>query len=170
VLLPADDTALRLLPRGPGREPMRAIRRSNFVVVTRKAASTAEAMRLETQAHQIAPAVPTGRVHLRLAGTVPDAPIAVATAIARPDLLLAQLLQANANVQTFLAYPDHHEYSLDDVALIRARAANHLLVTTAKDAVKLRELMPAQPMEVLAQDLVFESGAGELMSVVDNVL
>lgn len=170
VLLPADETADRLLPRGPGREPMRALRRCDFIVVMRKAAAPDEAMLLETKVHQVAPGVPSARAHLRLSGASPADPVAVATAIARPDLLLAQLLQAGTDVRTFLAFPDHHDYTRADAALIAARAANHLLVTTAKDAVKLRELLPEQPMHIVEQELLFESGAGELMSVIDNIL
>jgi tetraacyldisaccharide 4'-kinase len=114
--------------------------------------------------------VPTGRAHLRIAGTLPnDVAVAVA-AVARPDLFLAQLLQGGANVSTMLAYPDHHAYTPADAAHIAARAANHLLLTTEKDAVKLRDLMPEQPLQVIGQELVFESGAGDLMRAVDNVL
>ena len=170
VLVPADESAPRLLPRGPGREPMSAIRRSDFVVVTRKSASPDAAMLMETAVHQTAPRIPTARAHLRLHGVLPDHPIIVVAAIARPDLLLAQLVQANANVQAMLAYPDHHQYTTADAALIADRSRNHLLVTTSKDAVKLRELLPTQLMHVLDQELVFESGAGELLRAVDDIL
>jgi tetraacyldisaccharide 4'-kinase len=170
VLISADDTAAHLLPRGPGREPLHALRRSSFVLVTRKSAATELAMVLETKVHQAVPGVPTARAHLRIVSELPVEPVAVVTAVARPDLLLAQLMQAGAHVLTFLAYPDHYDYTTEDAADIVARAGNHLLLTTAKDAVKLRELLPTQSMLVLEQQVAFESGAGDLMTAVDNIL
>ena len=170
VLLSADDSAAHLLPRGPGREPLHALRRGGFVIITRKSASPDAAMMLETRVHQTAPGVPTARVHLGIAAPLPTDPVVVAAAIARPDLLLAQLRQAGVRISVMLAYPDHHEYSADDAAQLAARAGNQLLVTTAKDAVKLRTLLPERAMFVVEQTLEFESGAGELMSAVDGVL
>lgn len=170
VLVPADESAPHLLPRGPGREPFRAVRRSNFIVITRKSATPETALLMETRAHRTAPGVPTGRAHLRLTGALPAIPVVVVTAIARPDLLLAQLLQTAADVQALLAYPDHYEYSVDDAALIADRAKDRLLVTTSKDAVKLRELLPAHAMHVLELELTFESGADLLLSALDEIL
>ncbi|HEX6066912.1 MAG TPA: tetraacyldisaccharide 4'-kinase, partial [Longimicrobiales bacterium] len=157
-------------PRGPGREPLRALRRSSFVVITRKSTGPDHALLLETKIHQTVPGVPTARVHLSIADALPADPVVVVTAIARPDLLLAQLVHTGANVQTFLAYPDHYAYTTDDAALIAERVSNRLLVTTAKDAVKLRDLMPAQPLLVIEQQVVFESGEADLLSAVDRVL
>ena len=170
MLVSADESAANLLPRGPGREPMRSLRRSSYVIVTRKSAATDAALLLETKIHQLVPGVATARAHLAVASPLPTDPFVVATAIARPDLLLAQLMQAGSSVHAFMAYPDHRDFTEADVAHIRQRAANHLLVVTAKDAVKLRDRMPEQPLFVVEQELVFESGAGELMSAVDNVL
>ena len=170
VLLAADESASHLLPRGPGREPLHALRRSSFVVITRKSAGPDHAVLLETKVHQTVPGVPTARLHLSVNAPLTADPVVVVTAIARPDLLLAQLVQAGTNVQTFLAYPDHYEYTSDDAALIAARAADRLLVTTAKDAVKLRDLMPAQSLFVVEQRVVFESGEGDLLSAVDKIL
>ena len=45
-----------------------------------------------------------------------------------------------------------------------------MLLTTAKDAVKLRALLTETPMQVVEQELVFESGAGELMTALDAIL
>ncbi len=170
VLLAADETASHLLPRGPGREPLAALRRAGFIIITRKRASPDAAVLLETRVHQTAPGIPTARAHLRIAGALPSDSALVVTAIARPDLFLAQLVHAGADVSTMLAYPDHYDYTADDAGLIADRAGNRLLLTTAKDAVKLRDLMPEQPLQVVEQELIFESGEGELMRAVDNVL
>jgi tetraacyldisaccharide 4'-kinase len=107
---------------------------------------------------------------LRLAGAVPPEPVVAVAAIARPDLFVAQLLEQGANVELLIAYADHHEYSPADALHIAQRAGHRVIVTTAKDAVKLRALMPEQPLQILEQEVAFESGLGDLMMAVDNIL
>jgi tetraacyldisaccharide 4'-kinase len=170
VLLPAEAADAHLLPRGPGREPMRALKRSSCVLITRKTATPETALLLETKVHKIAPGVPTGRVHLRLTGSVPTQWTLVVASIARPDLFLTQLEEHGARITAMLAYPDHFDYSPSDAKYIIARAGNKPIITTGKDAVKLQSLLPKHPLHVADQVLVFESGAGELMAAVDNVL
>jgi tetraacyldisaccharide 4'-kinase len=170
VLLPAEAADAHLLPRGPGREPVRALRRSGCVIITRKTASPDAALVLETKVHKVAPGIPTGRVHLRLTGSVPVQSVLVVASIARPDLFLAQLRERGAQVALMLAYPDHYNYSAEDARYIVMRAGNKPIVTTGKDAVKLQPLLPQHPLHVADQELIFESGAGELMAAVDNVI
>ena len=170
VLIAAETTNARLLPRGPAREPMRALQRAGFVLITRKSAGPDDALLLETRVHQTAPAAGRGRVYLRIRDVPAGEPVVAVAAIARPDLWLAQLLRAGSRVELLLAYPDHHDYSPADAAYLAQRVENRLLLTTAKDAVKLRELLPEQPLLVIEQDVLFESGMGELMTAVDNVL
>jgi tetraacyldisaccharide 4'-kinase len=170
VLLSAESTNAHLLPRGPGRETMRSLSRAGFVVITRKTASTDRAMILETTVHKTSPRPRTGRAHLRLQGVLPDHAMLVVSSIARPDVFLEQLSQAGAKTNAALAYPDHYDFTPADAAYIADRAGGNLVVTTAKDAVKLRPLMPDRPLHVVDQEIVFESGLAELMTAVDNVL
>jgi tetraacyldisaccharide 4'-kinase len=109
-------------------------------------------------------------VHLRIGNEVPNGEITAVSSIARPDVFLDQLQQAGARVTRMLAYPDHYEYTADDAQLIMERAQGTLIATTAKDAVKLRSLLREQPLHVVEQQLSFESGEGELMQALDNVL
>jgi tetraacyldisaccharide-1-P 4'-kinase len=69
-----------------------------------------------------------------------------------------------------LGYPDHYDYTSSDAEYIARRAGNKAIVTTGKDAVKLRPLLPQHSLHVADQELVFESGVGELLAAVDNVL
>ncbi len=170
VLLAAETQDIRLLPRGPGREPLPAVSRSSFVLVTRKTATPDAAVLLETRVHQVAPGIATGRVYLKLVTTLPTQPVVAVSSIARPDQLLGQLRAAGANVQRLLAYPDHYEYNQADAQHIVQRAGSHLLVTTAKDAVKLRALLPDVLLHVVEQEVVFESGLAELLTALENVL
>jgi tetraacyldisaccharide 4'-kinase len=170
VLVAAETGNPHRLPRGPAREPLRALARSDFVLVTRKTAAPEDAMLLETKVHQTVPGVATGRLHLRIKSVAPAEPVVVVAAIARPDLFLWQLVGSGAQVELLLAFPDHHDYTAEDAAYIARRAGNRLILMTAKDAVKLRELLPEQPLLVVEQEVVFETGMGELMTAVDNVL
>ena len=170
VLLSAESTNTKMLPRGPGREAMHALQRSNFILVTRKSAPSETAMMLETRAHRAAPGTPTARAHLRLANTLPEEPMTVVASIARPDVFLEQLQDAGAEVTRLLAYPDHYEYTPSDCAHIMRRADRTMIVTTAKDAVKLRAILPEMSLHVVEQELVFESSEEVLMTALDNVL
>jgi tetraacyldisaccharide 4'-kinase len=170
VLMASESANQHLLPRGPGREHMAALQRAGYVLVTRKTAATDRAFVMETEVHKAAPRAKTGRAHLRLHAELPARPIVVVSSIARPDLFVGQLQELGAEITTALAYPDHYDYTAADAAYIAERASDHLIVTTAKDAVKLRELMRERPLHVVEQELIFESGQGELMTAVDNVL
>ena len=170
VLLSAESENLRMLPRGPAREPLKALRRGSFIIITRKSAPADASMILETQAHKVAPGIPTARVSIGITKTVPRDPIVAVSSIARPDLFLQQLQEAGANVVRMLAYPDHYDYAPADAGYIQRAARGKLIVTTAKDAVKLREVMPEQPIHVIGQQVSFESAEGVLMAMLENVL
>jgi tetraacyldisaccharide 4'-kinase len=170
VLLAADRANTHLLPRGPGREPLRSLSRSGLVLITRKAASADHALLLETTVHKVVPGLAIARVHLRLTASFPGQPVVAVASIARPDLFLRQLRDQGAQVEVMLAYPDHFDYKAADAEQIAARADSRLIVTTAKDAVKLRPLLPERALHVAEQDLVVESGAAALWAAVDNVL
>jgi tetraacyldisaccharide 4'-kinase len=59
--------------------------------------------------------------------------------IANPDTFFSMLdrLYPGANIER-LEFGDHHDFSERDVALIASRAASRLVITTEKDAVRLR--------------------------------
>jgi tetraacyldisaccharide 4'-kinase len=64
--------------------------------------------------------------------------------IGAPAAFAAQLAGGGAGPVELVAYGDHHAYAAPDVAAARAAAgADGLVVTTGKDAVKLRGLWPA---------------------------
>lgn len=170
VLLAAESTNRRLLPAGPARETLDQLKRSHFIIITRKTAPTENAAILETRAHQVAPGVPTARLQLRIRDDIPRQSVVAVASVARPDVFVEQLAQLGVQLSHTLAYPDHYDYTPADARYVQQRAGNHLILTTAKDAVKLRPLMPEQPLHVVQQEIVFESGEGELMQQLDNVL
>lgn len=170
VLVPLETSDRRMLPRGPLREPSSALARAGVIVVTRKTGGAAEAQKLAAQlASQYGKPVATIALLPKELPPV-SGPVAVVAAIARPDLLLAQLRTLNVNVARMLAYPDHHEYTMGDAEHIRRAIGALPIVTTEKDVEKLKQILPAARLFVLEQRLVVESGGAALMQAVEGVL
>lgn len=145
VLVPFDTPAtMRLLPRGPFREPLSALARADVVAVTQKG-SDMPAPDLEGR---LAPFVeePPMRVALvpdcwtELSGEraeAPDGEFLAICGIGDPDGFARTLRQATGRDGELLAFPDHHDYSWGDILEIESRVRGRTLVTTEKDAVKL---------------------------------
>ena len=77
------------------------------------------------------------------------------------------------NVVGRLALPDHHDYSGDDVDVI-VEAAREVgadtILTTEKDAVRLRPWRSRLPLVALGIELEVTSGRELLMKALDEVL
>lgn len=158
----------RLLPRGPWREPLRALRRADVIGITRKTATATQASVVagEIDAH----AVGADRVRFALRpvgwrtpdGTTrsagPAGPAVAVTAIARPDLFEANARETGAVIAEAIRLRDHYAYGPADAAGLRRLAGGRPIVTTAKDAVKLGELAPDLPLWVLQQEVAVEVG------------
>jgi tetraacyldisaccharide 4'-kinase len=144
------------LPAGPWREGLGALRRADAVVVTRKVAPVAEAQALAgTLAARarggeglVADLVPAHL--LPLAGGPPvgvealrGRTVVALCGIGAPEAFAAQLAASGAAEVRLMAFGDHHAYSAADVAAARSAAGSEgTVVTTGKDAVKLRRLWP----------------------------
>lgn len=172
------------LPAGPWREGLGALGRADVVVVSHKTAPADEALAL---AERLARRTHSGRaVTIELAlgafralgGGVPEGPESVAgrevlavCGIGEPELFAAQLGRAGAAVR-LMAFGDHHAYDASDVrAIAQAAGAGLLVVTTAKDAVKLGPLWPSDGRECLVAVLAVRltSGAETLGALLDRV-
>ena len=169
---------VRLLPRGPWREPPAALRRASAVIVTRKSTSAARAATVANEVEELAPGVPVALIHIAPAGwlfwggapTTAPAEGAVAVAsIAAPASFVSQAESAGARVETVLSYPDHHEYSQRDLKRIEQVAAGRPILTTAKDAVKLADSGPWRELRVLEQKVIVEAGSENLAKLLDRV-
>lgn len=183
-----------LLPRGPFREPLGALRRAHGVVVTRKEASAETAARVAREAAVAAPGIPVARLRLETAGWRPLGPapeaegmvapagegdatsVWVATGVARPESVVSAAESLGWEVAGLDAFPDHHEFSAADLEGIRSRAGGRALVITEKDAVKLESIPGAAEgdVRVLQQSVVWEAGEEDvrrlLARVVEEVL
>lgn len=188
VLVSADSwpRGRRLLPAGPFREPLRALRRAAFVIVTRKAASLDDARRVVAVLAANAPGVPVGVVSLqpldlreaqgpaatpldRLAG----AKVHAIAAIADPRAFLAQLHQAGAASVTASTFPDHHAFTAQEgIRLALAARDADVVVCTLKDAVKLAPHWPREAPRLwyVSQRVTVEHEREALLALLDGVL
>jgi tetraacyldisaccharide 4'-kinase len=194
VLLSADawayGTARHLLPAGPWREPLAALRRASVVIVTRKAATDPTVASLRAAIAGAAPAVPiaVARIALgdlrTLAGDrcaledFRDAPIFAVAGIGDPRAFFAQLRTVTTRLAT-AAFPDHHHYTGRDVArldrdLARCAEPGTSVVCTLKDAVKLAVVWPraagGAALWYVSQRVEFEQGVEAVTAALDAIV
>jgi len=186
VLVSADapDAPVRMLPSGPYREKMSALGRASLVIVTRKAASLAEARVVAASVARAAPDVPVSIAHLaldavRFAGRAP-APL---TFVSRRRVLAIagvgnaaafgeQLRQAGAIVR-MRGFADHHPFSEADAnALARDLGADEIALCTLKDAVKLLPLWPREAAAIgyVSQAVIVEENGGAIDAILELVI
>lgn len=188
LLLSADapSTVRWTLPAGPWREPWSAVRRADVVVVTRKRSGPEAARRLAGRiASAGVPRAPVAVAHLALArittldGTAALEPAALRGArvlavsgIADPASFVSQITCLGARVRA-ASYPDHHHYTSTDVRRLLSRAAEvDYVVTTHKDAVKLRPRWPGCGPRVLVAhlELYWEAGRDLVTGLINDLL
>lgn len=156
-----------LLPRGPWREPARALRRADLLCVTRKTATPERAAAVARAVARTAPEVPVAQIHLHAAGWAngtgarrpapPGGGVGVA-GIAGPTAFFDQARRAGAALADVMVFPDHYDYGPDVVGRILGRAGDGPVVTTAKDAVKLLGDVAPDRLWVLEQGVTVEEG------------
>jgi tetraacyldisaccharide 4'-kinase len=191
VLISADRWSgdVRLLPAGPWREPLDAVKRATLVVVTRKAASDAQVDAVHEAVARAARAIP--RVSVRLAptelvcatdedgeattrplSTIAGERVHAVLSIADPDAFQRQLEALGATVDARV-FPDHHNFTQDEVeALAQSMERSAVVVCTLKDAVKLAPVWPrlAPPLWYVSQQVMVERGVGGLERVLDDLV
>ncbi len=163
-----------LLPRGRLREPLRGLTRADAVIITRaNLASDIESLRAELERLSggrpvLLSEARTVRVR-RLSDNLLDERNAVSESLPQPVMAFCAL----GNPQAFFAhlrvdgqtlahtksFPDHHIYTQSEIDELIAEAKSHgaqSLVTTAKDAVKLRGLRFELPCYVVEIDVAFD--------------
>ncbi|MES0371309.1 MAG: tetraacyldisaccharide 4'-kinase [Mariprofundaceae bacterium] len=176
VLIPAEGVGNNhLIPAGPLREPLEALDRADLIVRT---GQPGERQSDEHKSDEIKP-LTTGKEWrwwscekqlVQLAGEKAEAPKrAVAlTAIARPQRFILSLEKLDIGIEEACLFPDHHPFSEADIRL--ATAHNLPVIVTAKDAVKLQNIWPAnQELWVLEQSAEAEAGLFEaIKTILDN--
>jgi tetraacyldisaccharide 4'-kinase len=158
----------KLLPYGLLREPLSGLIRADCVVLTRYD----QIENLELLRAQIADLI-RGPVFLSSMRVVnasfASGPVAAFCAVGNPGSFFAQLRKHGYKLAFEKTFTDHHSYKQKDVdELISAatRAGAKSLITTAKDAVKLRSLAFSLPWQVLQIEIEIknESALAELIA------
>jgi tetraacyldisaccharide 4'-kinase len=187
VLLSADAwrASRRLLPAGPWREPLSALRRASLVVVTRKTALIDVLDEVWIAADNRAPGVP--RVAMQLApaalvdahaattrplSSLAGADVLAVAGVAAPATFRQQLDELGARVQLH-AYADHYAYTPNDAArLARSAERAQIVVCTLKDAVKLAPVWPRGGPDLwyLSQEVILERGRPEMERLIGDLL
>jgi tetraacyldisaccharide 4'-kinase len=144
------------LPAGPWREGLHALGRADAVVVSRKssaassAADLAGVLALRTR-QSLGLVAELRLAHLRaLAGgaevsldSLRGRRVVAVCGIGEPRAFAAQLAALGTSEVALLAHGDHHHYVPRDVdEALRIAGPDGVMVTTGKDAVKLRALWP----------------------------
>ena len=145
----------RLIPAGPLRESVAAAAaRCHAAVLIGDDACGARAM--------LPPALQVLTARIVVRGPVPlrGRRVVGFAGIGRPAKFFASLAGMGAEVVATQGFPDHHRYTVADMARLRAFAAQHRarLATTEKDAVKLPDSFLADCLIIRAA-LVFDDPA-----------
>lgn len=163
------------LPAGPWREGWAALRRADFVVVTRRAVAQGGAEAVVRRIQAQAPRTPVALAQLRISSFRPlvsDQPVALyrvrgarvvaACGVAGPDNFAAQCRALGAEVE-LAAWPDHHPFGPRDVEwLLEATRRVDYVVVTEKDAVKLAPQWPGGAVQPLVAQLTVSWDRGRL--------
>jgi tetraacyldisaccharide 4'-kinase len=157
-----------LLPAGRLREGLDALRRAQYVVVT-KVPSDADEGKLADLKSQIINHAPEAKlshcsfVYKSLTkiddslehnlDELKEKPVLAFSGIARPQSFITSLEGLGITVVAEVDFPDHHWFSADDMKAVVEEMKDSsavLAVTTAKDAVRISpELHPDMPVYVL---------------------
>jgi len=150
-----------LLPRGLLREHPRNLRRSDCIVITRAdQANNIDELKQEINAFSggcplFTSTMKVGRWRSCIdqeLSTKPAEPVGVFCGIANPKSFLRALKNQSIDPVFVSEFPDHHRYSqldLDQIVASANRNGAQSLVTTAKDAVKLKNLKLTLPCYVI---------------------
>ena len=137
----------RLFPGGRLREPLNMVRLADAAVLTGLEAGDEPPADFEPtlRRHGFAGTVFTSTLRGEVVGgPLPSRPLLV-TGIARPDRVARTAADAGLEFVEHLRFPDHHRYPDRTLRGIAAACARHrcdAVLTTSKDAVKLRGRLP----------------------------
>lgn len=178
-----------MLPRGLLREPVSSLRRADVIVLTRSdEVDVSTKGMLTADLRRASGGKPIVHAVHRIGGfvDVEGRPVEDAEGSAMRAVIFAGIANfesfrhavegLGAQVLAAYQYPDHHDYSADEIAAFPDVAANvdaNVLLTTEKDAVKLAGRWPGEGCRLLALRLEIgfdPEGAEVLMRSIDAVL
>lgn len=178
-----------LLPRGILREPLACLSRADIIVISRVDAQGAQAQQVRNtclklnSAALIVEAVqrPSGITNL-VSGEKRGAFLPIQTdvvmlcGIGSPENFRSSLERLGAVVKKDIVFRDHHLYTKEEIAALVKEcrsSALHTIVTTHKDAVKLRPFFRGDEgidIFVLDVEMKIVHGENEFFSRIDRLL
>jgi tetraacyldisaccharide 4'-kinase len=166
----------RLLPHGRLRESIEGMSRADCVVITR-CDQVESVARLREEIAQLIDDKPIFESQMRMVRVsplknggetlTPPARVAAFCAVGNPASFFESLRRTGYEIAFERAFPDHHVYSQDEIDAITRDAGNvEALITTAKDAVKLRAMAFSIPCYVVEIEIAIDDadGFGQLVS------
>jgi tetraacyldisaccharide 4'-kinase len=157
-----------LFPAGELREPASETRRADMVCFTRYSGGPIKF------SSKFLGSIPQIKTHLRLDsiinmenGDVCDAeilkgqPVVAFCGIANPEGFRQILQDVQVQLKMFKAFPDHHEYSLNDIKDLESIASKEgvkFILVSEKDAVKLKDMKFSLPFFKVVIDLEILEG------------
>lgn len=178
-----------LLPWGHLREPISGLSRADCVVITRaNQLDSVSALRAELET--LIPDKPVFSSRMTMRGFTPlekflampapignqvieiAEPVAAFCGIGNPPSFIKQLKSAGYEPVSTTLFPDHHRYTGDDINNVvrKAKAVGaESLLTTAKDAVKLRGLSFELPCYVLEIEISIDDESRFLEMIYSSV-
>jgi tetraacyldisaccharide 4'-kinase len=162
----------RILPAGTLRESFKSLIRANAVVITRTE-QVEQTTELEEKLRTRNPNALIFKARTQIVGLVPidefpgsstgqaelPAGLAAFTGLGNPDNFFKSLDLANLNTVARESFTDHHRFTPSDIAQVESKAREAgaaALVTTAKDAVKLKGLKFTFPCYVALAETVVD--------------
>lgn len=148
----------RLLPLGRLREPLSSLKRAQILILTKTDFSQQNTLSIKEQLQKINPkALIASSVYQPVcfhdlkadedvaidSAAIKNEPVFILLGIANPIYFDKLLSNIQLNIKRELVYPDHYEYKDKDLDFIKimAREMNvNTIVTTQKDAVRIRHL------------------------------
>jgi tetraacyldisaccharide 4'-kinase len=173
----------RLLPAGILREPIDSLSRADCVIVTRTADAIEAGLQERIRQATDAPTFRSTTVTRRITPldspeleadkeTLRKQPIAAFCGIGNPEAFFQQLREEGFDLRHTEAFRDHHKYSQTDIDRLSRRAADagaQALITTAKDAVKLRSMRFTLPSYVVEIEMQIQE-ADRLLVLIDKAI
>jgi tetraacyldisaccharide 4'-kinase len=166
----------RLLPYGRLRENPEGLGRADCVVITR-CEQVDDVDELETEIARLIADRPIFRSQMRPAHVVSlknssetlaaPATIAAFCAVGNPGSFFENLRQMGFDIALQRSFPDHHVYTQGEIDALVKDAGASVLVTTAKDAVKLRTLSFSAPCYVMEIEIEIDDAEEFTRLVVD---
>lgn len=146
----------KLLPAGILREPVAALKRAHAVLITKAGAPEETAWLKELISKKTSARIFTSRlVSLDVvdccSGTIlplsslRDATVLALSGIARPASFTSQLKSLGAIIAAECIYPDHYVFGKTDLGDVYTKAVDakvDMIITTEKDAVRMKQFRP----------------------------